>query len=833
MATSLSDDEIKKGVEALKEEARLREVINSSFNDFLSSVKDYKKVQKSILQTDIKIKKEQEIITDPKATLDQKKAAEVRLTILKKYNKELEIQNNLLAEGIADANKGQMALAKGAKVAADLIGSIPSFLKKSMADIRGLGLFEMDSAIKKSALSMGLLSSQSKTYSNDIRSAAMSTTELGIGVQELAKMQSDYSEEIGRSVMLNESGLKAMSAMAAATGLGAEGAAKMAADMEQQGLSAERTASFVEKAMQESSQMGLNASKVIKTMSKNIGLLNKYNFKDGIEGLKKMTEFTTKLGVDMKFAAPFADKLFDIEGAVDMSAQLQVMGGAWAKLADPFHLMYMARNDMAGLTEEIGKATESSVHFNAQKGDFEISAMEMHRLRVIAQQTGISYEELATAGKNAAKFTKIRGQMSVNIGDKDTKEFLENTAKFDENGRAYIELDIGGNRTKKFLDSMDSSSAALLKSQMNQNKTLEQYAKDSQTFDDSLKNLINMFKVTLLPIVDGLNEVLMPLVRNIFDNKEFKASLVDLGKNIGSFVKEGAEIVKWFAELAIWLGPKGTLYTIFGTKVLGWMIDKATWFTNGLQLAQGFNVGTTGKGGVLSNLMNWLKGGKGAAGEAAVAGETGFDALGSSMASGSISSLGKFVKGAGIAGAVGGGISGYEKYSEERGKGKGVGESLGKGALKGAGAFLGGAGGWALGAALAPETGGLSLLLPLLLSGGLSYAGGKLADTSTYGIDDGIVQGGKITPIDSKDDLLAMKPDGAIAKTLGAGKTIGGVNEVKHTFGDLTINGQLVVTTPGGGSVGTDLLKDPSFIRSMTLLVTNEVQKINNGGKNT
>jgi hypothetical protein len=53
----------------------------------------------------------------------------------------------------------------------------------------------------------------------------------------------------------------------------------------------------------------------------------------------------------MDFAAGMSDKLWDIEG--DMSAQLQVMGGAWAKLADPFHLMYMARNDMKGLTEEI------------------------------------------------------------------------------------------------------------------------------------------------------------------------------------------------------------------------------------------------------------------------------------------------------------------------------------------------------------------------------------------------------------------------------------------------------------------------------------------------
>jgi hypothetical protein len=44
--------------------------------------------------------------------------------------------------------------------------------------------------------------------------------------------------------------------------------------------------------------------------------------------------------------------------------QLQVMGGAWAKLADPFHLMYMARNDMKGLTEEIANASQASMHLN-------------------------------------------------------------------------------------------------------------------------------------------------------------------------------------------------------------------------------------------------------------------------------------------------------------------------------------------------------------------------------------------------------------------------------------------------------------------------------------
>jgi hypothetical protein len=56
-------------------------------------------------------------------------------------------------------------------------------------------------------------------------------------------------------------------------------------------------------------------------------LLNKTNFKD-VKGLEAMGKLATKLGVKMDFAAGMSDKLWDIEGAVDMSAQLQVMGGA-------------------------------------------------------------------------------------------------------------------------------------------------------------------------------------------------------------------------------------------------------------------------------------------------------------------------------------------------------------------------------------------------------------------------------------------------------------------------------------------------------------------------
>jgi hypothetical protein len=226
------------------------------------------------------------------------------------------------------------------------------------------GLFDIDKSIRTASLSMGLLGKRSEMFRSNLKAASTQTIDFGVGMKELAELQSNFSQELGRTVLLNKENLIAMGEMAAATGLGAEGTAKMAADMELQGYSAERTRDFIEQTMNDSSKMGLNASKVVKNMQQGMKLLNRYNFKGGVKGLKQMSETVTRLGIDMGSVSGMADKLFDIDGAVEMSAQLQVLGGSWANLGDPFKLMYMARNDMAGLTEEIAKAAAGSATFN-------------------------------------------------------------------------------------------------------------------------------------------------------------------------------------------------------------------------------------------------------------------------------------------------------------------------------------------------------------------------------------------------------------------------------------------------------------------------------------
>ncbi len=811
---ALTPKEVKELVELLKEQARQQQEINSGIDGYLEGLKKAKAIQDTI---NANRKIEADLLKQTKqGTQAERDIAQQKLDLLKKQTDELEEQGVILRKNLAEANKMKMTFAAISASALKGFNKLPNLISGSFGKLKSYGLFEMDKAIKQSALDMGKFGGNAKALSETIRGTATATNQWGMGVQELAKMQSAFSEELGRTVMMGKEGLDAVSAMAAATGLGVEGAAKLTAEMDNQGLSAKRTADYMEQTMNDTAKMGINASKVIKNIQNNMKMLNKYNFKGGVKGLVKMAQTTSKLGVDMNFVSGMADKLFDIEGAVDMSAQLQVMGGEWAELADPFKLMYMARNDMEGLTEAMGNAAASAAHFNDKTGEFEISSLEMHKLRKIAEQTGVSYEELATAGKNAAKFSKIKSQIGFSMGtgkeNEEMKEFLMNTAQLDEKGRAFI-IDMKGDT--RLLSELGAGGDTLIKAEMANQATLKDRAKAAQSFDEKITNLINMVKTTMLPIIDGIDEVLGPLVENMF-SKDSVEAFKDLGREIGGFVKSGLEMIKPLAEMALNLGPKGLLYTFLGAKALGWLADKATWFANGLALSSGFNIGAKG-GGLIEGLSK------------AIGGNIGILAK-------SVGVLGAGIAGWAAGNAIGGGIS----------------EAMGNKSTKEGdtssmwGAGIGGALALGIGALLAVPTGGLSMLGAAALVGGGALAGstiGKVGgdamnqpvnDANFAGMgnrDRGIVQGGKITPIDNKDDLLAMKPGGAIDKTIKDTQP----KVMKIDFGEIHFKfDDLIIKSPGTGDqskVAKELLDNPHFTRDMARMIHVETGKAINGGK--
>jgi len=800
-----------------KQEARYRKEVSTSLADYLAGVEKANKMKKTYnanLKIQSKFEKELEKAqqdNDAQAILN----AQVKLDLIKKQNKELKKQQEALEDALATVNKTSMVTAKlGAealKGIAKLATNIPGLITKGYGQIKSAGLFDMDKAIKQSGLSMGLLSKQTSDYRANITAAAKRTTTFGIGIEELAQMQASYSEELGRAVVLTEQESVAMAKIAADAQLSTEAMGQMTAELDRQGVSAERTADYIHKVMEDTHKMGLNSSKVIKNINANFKMLNRYNFKNGVDGLAKMAQTVSKLGVSMEFAAGFADKLWDVEGAVDMSAQLQVLGGEWSKLADPFKLMYQARNDIEGLTEELGKAASASAHLN-KKGEIEIAAVEMHKLKIIAQQTGVAYDELAQAGKNAFKLNKIKGQVQFQMSDEE-KEFLTNQAHLDKDGKAYIVV----KGDKKFLGQLGANAQSIVKAQMEEQKAMGERAKDAQTFDEALNNTINGMKVYLLPIITAINEKLLPKLKDFgdrFENEKwgdkiekFAGIVGDLVTTIGGFIIDN---------------PIKTGLIYLTTKLGGFLMDKATWFSNGLILAQGFNAGSAG-GGAAS----------------AVAGGVG-----------KFAKLGKFAKIGG--GVIAAGASGYDEWTTNKENGVEAGENAGRTAIRAGGAGLGAWGGAAAGAALGSVVPVIGTVVGGIIGGILGgLAGDKLGDMggdAAYGVHDGkfpaigknlgsdfsqgrgIIQGGKITPIDNKDDLMAMKRGGPVDNALRDGG--GSVNTTRVDFGSITINGEILIKSPGSPGMSEDLMKDPSFRRDITRTIQVELEKNKIGGKN-
>lgn len=810
-------------IKDLLEEARLRADISKNLTGYLEGIEKLKTYQKTIndnvkyyakltqQQNEARARGEQDVVNK----------IEEQLKYIREQNEEYDRQIGMLKLAVKEANKYQMALIATGKAGINGLAKLPGLVQQNWGKLKGFGLFEMEKAVKNSALQMGLLGKEGKSYSQSIRKTAADTNEIGVGIEALAKMQGQYTEDLGRSVMLGDKGLKAMAAMSVATGLGAEGTGELAANMDEIGISAERTGDYINQTMNDAHKMGLNASKVVKNIAGNIKMLNKYHFKDGIKGLAKMAELSAKLGIKMDFASGMADKMWDIEGAVDMSAQLQVMGGAWAKLSDPFHLMYMAREDAAGLTEEIAKASQASMHF-AKDGSIEMSSMEMSRLKIIAEKTGLEYDDLVKSGKEMFKLNKVSSQIKLPGVDDDMKEFIANAAQLDKNGKATIEID----GDTKLVSQMTDADKKWVKMQVGLKESMADRAKAAQNFDDKITNLINQIKTYMLPIVDGINETLGPIVDEFMKNKDWKKDLIQFGKNIGNFITKLKPVFETVGSIIKFLGPTGTLAVLFGGKLF---FDLAKWFLNGLSLASGFLSGTKGfmgTSGMSGASSSWSPGQTGPTANAAFGMST-QAGVGANFSAGLSS---KMLKLGGVAAGL---LSAYNEYSENKAKGMGTGENLGRSGLKGVGAGGGAWAGAAAGAAIGTLAGPIGTLVGGAIGGALgAWGGGALGEGAgnlAYGakVNDAqfsVVGGGKITPIDTEDDFYALKPGGAASKGSQSQPT---KMEIEHS--PLEVKGTIKLELPNGVNQNIDFMKDAHNLRAVTSLVHAETARMLNG----
>jgi hypothetical protein len=331
------------------------------------------------------------------------------------------------------------------------------------------GALEKEGQIRKTVVkSMGQQGEMQTISQKNIATASIQASEYGVDFEETLRAVSTLSEVIGRNLSIDDDTIARLAIFAEATELGADATARLVQGFDKMGIGVDAALDKGIQMRDVAQSMGLNVGKFMKTVAENMSMVNAYNFKDGVQGFTRMAAQAQRLGLSMSSVKGLMEKVLDPEGAIDLAANLQVIGGAVGDLADPFKLMYMASSDLEGLQDAMVKAGESAITFNEETGDMGISPTEMRRMRSMAEQLGIGYEEYVGSVKMAKKETLAMSQMNLSAfaGSKDAEElktFAASMAQF-QDGKYQIQLEPGSEWTA--LEDLTAGQMDLLRTSM-------------------------------------------------------------------------------------------------------------------------------------------------------------------------------------------------------------------------------------------------------------------------------------------------------------------------------------------------------------------------------
>ena len=552
---------------------------NKSIGTYLSATKDVLKNNVDILRLEKKIQ-----AIDKKATKDteRKKSIEKELSRLlakktegtKKLTQEEEDRIDLLKDELdilegslsvtkdrletekdilTNSKKKNSALSSSLSITKSLANTVVDSLVggfKKMVDLgqESIKLYnEQERGIRNIGQSLGMSLKNMTAMRTQLYKAAPFMAKLGIDSTTMAKAQSEISKSMGGMVQFSATQSILMSEMMKATGMSEESTGSMYGNLNKVGLSIRQTNKFMEETLDKSEEIGLNGMLVINDFNENFEKMQGFNFKNGVKGMMQMSKYSRELKISTSSALDLADKLFTPENAVNISANLQALGGGFASLGNAYDLMYKARNNPEKLIKDISEATRGMYNLNTQTGELQIADIDVQRVKMAAEQLGIQSSELFEAGKKLFKMDKVKRDLFNLKGSKeevmDMQEFLANTSMFGSDGRLKITLD-GVERDIRSL----STGEIKLAMQKDKKNRLDQRALSNISSADFIKNLMDAGFASTFQAIEKIDDGLLEPLKNALGERN---GLIDEGiGKLQKFLTDTAESLKgWVKNL--------------------------------------------------------------------------------------------------------------------------------------------------------------------------------------------------------------------------------------------------------------------------------------------
>jgi hypothetical protein len=322
------------------------------------------------------------------------------------------------------------------------------FSIKTIFETLKLGAVEVGNQLKRESQlrtdineSIGIAGDLSKSLRDDINDSVAAGIRFGYGIENVRDMIKSVMEESGRFNLISQKTIESTYATARAFIGDLKGIGQAISEFEKIGVGASSATKEIEKAGKGSLELGLSGKKTTSDLRTNIEKLNEFGFKNGIQGLAEMSRKATEFRLNMAEAFKIAENVMDPDKAIELSANLQVLGGAIGDFNDPLKLMYMATNNVEGLQDALIEAAGSLATYNSEQGRFEISGVNLRRAREMAKTLGIDYKELTRTAiasqERLAASTALMGK-GLNLKPED-QEFLTNLSRMD-GGKMIIDV---------------------------------------------------------------------------------------------------------------------------------------------------------------------------------------------------------------------------------------------------------------------------------------------------------------------------------------------------------------------------------------------------------
>ena len=326
-----------------------------------------------------------------------------------------------------------------------LLGEIVSLLHGAVAS--GLKLvnnlvssgFKMAFQFNESAMAFsrqaGLTAKQAQAYTEVLTTRAKELGEkYGIAAEEVTKLEKNLAKATGRVIMLSNAQADMQVALNRTVG---EETANQFSETMMRTMGAQLTAAqgAMSKAYATAAKRGLDAAGMAAKVAQNLSMANRLNFRNGVDGITKMVALSEKLGFNFKSMEGAAEKFYDLQDAIESSAKLTMLGGAFGALGgNPLDMTYEANYDMEAFTDRFAKMVSGLAQFDDKKLMATSSGLQKNFAREFAKVYNISMDEVMSAANRQAEIK----YKNANLGDQLNKYATDENGKVDATRREFL-----------------------------------------------------------------------------------------------------------------------------------------------------------------------------------------------------------------------------------------------------------------------------------------------------------------------------------------------------------------------------------------------------------